>query len=70
MKSGANPNAIDYRGFTPLHELMDKVFPAGVGYNEEIVIRGGDSFEYHSTIDAGDSSNCPKIRGMCKCIYK
>ena len=47
MKSGANPNAIDYRGFTPLHELMDKVFPAGVGYDEEVVTRGGDRFEDH-----------------------
>ena len=47
LKSGANPNALDSRGFIPLHEFMDKVFPAGVGYDEEIVTRDWDRFEDH-----------------------
>ena len=50
MKSGANPNAIDSRGFTPLHELMYNIFPAGVGYDEEIVTDPWYRFKHHQQL--------------------
>ena len=37
LKSGANPQARDSRGFSPLHVLMDAVFQDGNGYDPPLV---------------------------------
>ena len=49
LKSGANPRARDSRGFTPLHVLMDAVWPDGIkGYDplrvRSISIKSPDQF--------------------------
>ena len=52
LKSGANPQARHSRGFSPLHALMDAVFPDGKGYDAilkrfAITSRSPDEFAHN-----------------------